>query len=68
MLLPTALPTAMSRSPRRLAMMEVARMNIQNLVYRTIEMSNAGRTMTEALPKRFFLYIRNCDSELRLKL
>ena len=41
---------------QKLAMMEVARMNIQNLVYRTIEMSNAGKTMTFAEASAMKLY------------
>ena len=41
---------------QKLAMMEVARMNIQNLVWRTIEMSNAGQTMTFAEASAMKLY------------
>jgi alkylation response protein AidB-like acyl-CoA dehydrogenase len=41
---------------QKLALMEVARMNIQNLVYRTIEMSNAGETMTFAEASAMKLY------------
>jgi alkylation response protein AidB-like acyl-CoA dehydrogenase len=41
---------------QKLATMEVARMNIQNLVYRTIELSNAGRTMTFAEASAMKLY------------
>ncbi len=41
---------------QKLAMMEVARMNIQNLVWRTIEMSNAGESMTFAEASAMKLY------------
>ncbi len=41
---------------QKLAMMEVARMNIQNLVFRTIEMSNAGTSMTFAEASAMKLY------------
>jgi alkylation response protein AidB-like acyl-CoA dehydrogenase len=41
---------------QKLATMEVARMNIQNLVWRTIEMSNAGETMTFAEASAMKLY------------
>jgi alkylation response protein AidB-like acyl-CoA dehydrogenase len=41
---------------QKLATMEVARMNIQNLVYRTIEMSNVGDTMTFAEASAMKLY------------
>lgn len=41
---------------QKLATMEVARMNIQNLVWRTIEMSNAGQTMTFAEASAMKLY------------
>jgi acyl-CoA dehydrogenase len=41
---------------QKLAMMEVARMNIQNLVWRTIEMSNAGTTMSFAEASAMKLY------------
>ena len=41
---------------QKLAMMEVARMNIQNLVFRTIEMSNAGTSMSFAEASAMKLY------------
>lgn len=41
---------------QKIAMMEVARMNIQNLVWRTIELSNAGRSMTFAEASAMKLY------------
>ncbi len=43
---------------QKLARMEVARMNIQNLVFRTIELSNAGKTMTFAEASAMKLYAR----------
>ncbi len=41
---------------QKLAMMEVARMNVQNLVFRTIELSQAGKTMTFAEASAMKLY------------
>ena len=41
---------------QKLAIMEVARFNIQNLVFRTIEMSNAGTSMTFAEASAMKLY------------
>lgn len=41
---------------QKLAFMEVARFNVQNLVFRTIEMSNAGTTMTFAEASAMKLY------------
>ena len=41
---------------QKLAMMEVARMNIQNLVFRTIELSNDAKTMTFAEASAMKLY------------
>jgi alkylation response protein AidB-like acyl-CoA dehydrogenase len=41
---------------QKLAVMEVARMNIQNLVWRSIEMSNAGESMTFAEASAMKLY------------
>ncbi len=41
---------------QKLAFMEVARFNVQNLVFRTIEMSNAGMTMTFAEASAMKLY------------
>jgi alkylation response protein AidB-like acyl-CoA dehydrogenase len=40
----------------KLARMEVARMNVQNLVFRTMEMGAAGRTMTLAEASAMKLY------------
>jgi acyl-CoA dehydrogenase len=41
---------------QKLAMMEVARMNVQNLVFRTIEIGKAGATMTFAEASAMKLY------------
>ncbi len=41
---------------QKLAMMEVARMNVQNLVFRTIELSQDGKTMTFAEASAMKLY------------
>lgn len=41
---------------QKLAMMEVARMNVQNLVFRTIELSKDGKTMTFAEASAMKLY------------
>ncbi|NLA35275.1 MAG: acyl-CoA dehydrogenase [Actinobacteria bacterium] len=41
---------------QKLAFMEVARMNVQNLVFRTIELSLAGKTMTFAEASAMKLY------------
>jgi alkylation response protein AidB-like acyl-CoA dehydrogenase len=41
---------------QKLAIMEVARMNVQNLVFRTIELSKAGKTMTFAEASAMKLY------------
>jgi alkylation response protein AidB-like acyl-CoA dehydrogenase len=41
---------------QKLAFMEVARMNVQNLVFRTIELSKAGKTMTFAEASAMKLY------------
>ena len=40
----------------KLARMEVARLNVQNLVFRTVEMSAAGRSMTLAEASAMKLY------------
>lgn len=41
---------------QKLAMMEIARMNVQNLVFRTIELSKDGKTMTFAEASAMKLY------------
>ncbi|HEC08780.1 MAG TPA: acyl-CoA dehydrogenase [Acidimicrobiales bacterium] len=52
---------------QKLAFMEVARMNVQNLVFRTIEMSKAGRTMTFAEASAMKLYSARMATEVALE-
>ncbi|MGH1503222.1 MAG: acyl-CoA dehydrogenase family protein [Acidimicrobiales bacterium] len=52
---------------QKLATMEVARMNIQNLVWRTIEMSNAGQTMTFAEASAMKLYSAQAATDCALE-
>jgi acyl-CoA dehydrogenase len=51
----------------KLARMEVARMNVQNLVFRTLEMSAAGRTMTLAEASAMKLYSARAATEVALE-
>jgi acyl-CoA dehydrogenase len=48
----------------KLAMMEVARLNVQNLVFRHIEMQQAGRTPTLAEASAMKLYAARAASEV----
>jgi alkylation response protein AidB-like acyl-CoA dehydrogenase len=51
----------------KLARMEVARMNIQNLVFRTIEMAEAGRSPTLAEASAMKLYAARAAMEVALE-
>ncbi len=51
----------------KLARMEVARMNVQNLVFRTMEMSAAGRTMSLAEASAMKLYSARAATEVALE-
>jgi alkylation response protein AidB-like acyl-CoA dehydrogenase len=51
----------------KLARMEVARMNVQNLVFRTIEMSAAGRSMSLAEASAMKLYSARAATEVALE-
>ncbi len=51
----------------KLARMEVARMNVQNLVFRTMEMGAAGRTMTLAEASAMKLYSARAATEVALE-
>ena len=51
----------------KLAKMEVARMNCQNLVFRTIEMSKAGKSMTLAEASAMKLYSAQIATECALE-
>jgi acyl-CoA dehydrogenase len=51
----------------KLARMEVARMNVQNMVFRTIEMTAAGRTMTLAEASAMKLYSARAATEVALE-
>ncbi len=51
----------------KLARMEVARLNVENLVFRTIEMSAAGRTMTLAEASAMKLYSARAATEVALE-
>ncbi|MBK5222295.1 MAG: acyl-CoA dehydrogenase family protein [Acidimicrobiia bacterium] len=51
----------------KLARMEVARLNVQNLVFRTIELSAAGRTMTLAEASAMKLYSARAATEVALE-
>jgi acyl-CoA dehydrogenase len=51
----------------KLARMEVARMNVQNMVFRTIEMSAAGRSMTLAEASAMKLYSARAASEVAME-
>ncbi len=50
----------------KLARMEVARLNVENLVFRTIEMSAAGRSMTLAEASAMKLYSARAATEVAL--
>ena len=51
----------------KLARMEVARLNVQNLVFRTIEMSAAGRSMSLAEASAMKLYSARAATEVALE-
>ncbi len=51
----------------KLAKMEVARMNCQNLVFRTVEMSKAGKSMTLAEASAMKLYAAQTAMEVALE-
>ncbi len=51
----------------KLARMEVARLNVQNLVFRTVEMSAAGRLMTLAEASAMKLYAARAATEVALE-
>ncbi len=51
----------------KLARMEVARLNVQNLVFRTMEMSGAGVTMTLAEASAMKLYSARAATEVALE-
>ncbi len=51
----------------KLARMEVARMNVQNLVFRTIEMSAAGHSMSLAEASAMKLYSARAATEVALE-
>ena len=51
----------------KLARMEVARLNVQNLVFRTVEMSAAGHTMTLAEASAMKLYSARAATEVALE-
>ncbi len=52
---------------QKLAMMEVARMNVQNLVFRTIELSSEGKTMTFAEASAMKLYSAQAATNVALE-
>ncbi len=51
----------------KLALMEVARLNVQNLVFRTIEMSAAGHMMTLAEASAMKLYSARAATEVAME-
>jgi hypothetical protein len=51
----------------KLARMEVARLNVQNLVFRTMEMGAAGETMTLAEASAMKLYSARAATEVALE-
>jgi hypothetical protein len=51
----------------KLAKMEVARLNIENLVFRQVEMAAAGRTMTLAEASAMKLYSAQAAMEVALE-
>ncbi|MCB0997956.1 MAG: acyl-CoA dehydrogenase family protein [Ilumatobacteraceae bacterium] len=51
----------------KLARMEVARMNVQNLVFRTMEMGAAGRSMTLAEASAMKLYSARAATEVAME-
>ena len=51
----------------KLAKMEVARLNVQNLVFRTIELAKAGRAMTLAEASAMKLYSAQSATEVALE-
>ena len=51
----------------KLAKMEVARLNVQNLVFRHIEMSSAGKTPTLAEASAMKLYSAQAASEVAME-
>ena len=52
---------------QKLAMMEVARMNVQNLVFRTIELGQAGQSMTFAEASAMKLYSAQAATAVALE-
>ncbi|MBI4884185.1 MAG: acyl-CoA dehydrogenase family protein, partial [Actinobacteria bacterium] len=52
---------------QKLALMEVARLNVQNLVFRTIEMSAAGHLMTLAEASAMKLYSARAATEVAME-
>ena len=52
---------------QKLAKMEVARLNVQNLVFRTIEMSQAGKSMSLAEASAMKLYSAQAATEVALE-
>ncbi|MEZ5321130.1 MAG: acyl-CoA dehydrogenase family protein [Microthrixaceae bacterium] len=52
---------------QKLAFMEVARMNVQNLVFRTIELSKAGKSMTFAEASAMKLYSAQAATAVALE-
>lgn len=51
----------------KLAKMEVARLNVQNLVFRAIEMASAGRSLTLAEASAMKLYSAQAATEVALE-
>lgn len=51
----------------KLARMEVARLNVENLVFRTVELSAAGRSMTLAEASAMKLYAARAATEVALE-
>ena len=52
---------------QKLAIMEVARMNVQNLVFRTIELARAGQSMTFAEASAMKLYSAQAATNVALE-
>jgi alkylation response protein AidB-like acyl-CoA dehydrogenase len=51
----------------KIARMEVARMNVQNMVFRHIELAGAGRTMTLAEASAMKLYSARAATEVAME-
>jgi hypothetical protein len=51
----------------KLARMEIARLNVENLVFRHIEMSSAGKTLTLAEASAMKLYSAQAASEVAME-